>query len=467
MMESFLNENFLLKTQTAKDLFHNTAKKQPIIDYHCHLDPQEIAEDRHYENITQMWLYGDHYKWRYMRSCGVEEAFCTGTASDYEKFLAYAKVLGYAIGNPLYHWSHLELQRYFGISSPLNEKTAPEIWEQANKIIQSPDFSAKNIIRKSNVKVICTTDDPTSDLQYHKQIQADSAFQTKVLPTFRPDNALNIEKDSFGDYIGSLARAAGMDIKTFADLKSALSSRIQFFQAQGCKLSDHSLTAPVYRLAPEEAVNKIFTQKLSGGAVTTEETQQFKTALLLFLGKEYAKNGFTMQLHLGAYRNNNTRQFQKLGPDTGYDSIDDWCVAENLSRFLDALEQEQLLPRTILYTLNPKDNYVLGSMIGNFQQAGIPSKMQFGSAWWFNDQIDGMTEQLKTVGNVGALSCFVGMLTDSRSILSYPRHEYFRRILCNLIGTWVEEGQFPCDMEILQDIVARISYQNAASYFEF
>lgn len=466
-MQTFMNQDFLLSTPTAKELYHYVAAKQPIIDYHCHLDPAEIAEDKRYENITQIWLYGDHYKWRYMRSCGIEEKYCTGDASDYEKFLAYAKTIGYAIGNPLYHWTHLELQRYFGISEPLNEKSAPAIWEQANKQIASPDFSAKNLIRRSNVVIICTTDDPTSDLTHHEKIQQDKDFHTKVLPTFRPDNALNIQKETFPQYIKSLEQAAGKSIVSFRALKEALSDRLDYFQSHGCKLSDHSLAAPVFRPEKESKVEEIFQNALQGQLPSQEETEAYQTALLLFLGEEYAKRDFAMQLHLGAMRNNNTRQFQALGPDTGFDSIDDLSIAHNLSKYMDALEQHQLLPKTILYTLNPKDNYVLGSMLGNFQQAGIQSKIQFGSAWWFNDQIDGMTQQLKVLANLGSLSGFVGMLTDSRSFLSYPRHEYFRRILCRILGQWVEEGWFPKDMEILSDIVAKISYQNCLSYFHF
>lgn len=466
-MKAFMDKDFLLETETAKELFHEFAAKLPIIDYHCHLVPQEIAEDIRYENLTQMWLYGDHYKWRFMRSMGIEEKYCTGNATDYEKFLKYAEAIGEAIGNPLYHWTHLELQRFFHINTPLSAKTADEIWNATCEMLKSPDYSAKNLIRRSNVEIICTTDDPADDLAYHKEIAKDKSFTTKVLPTFRPDNALYIEKEGFSAYIQKLGAAAGISIQSYADLKAALQKRLAYFKEMGCRLSDHSLATAVFAPAPEEEVSAIFSAALSGKAPDEQGILKYKTSLMLYLGTLYAENGFAMQLHFGAMRNNNTLKFQTLGADKGYDSIDDLNMAQPLSRFLDALEQQNKLPKTILYTLNPKDNYVLGTMLGNFQEAGIKGKMQFGSGWWFNDQIDGMKKQMTDLANLGALSAFVGMLTDSRSLTSYPRHEYFRRILCNLIGNLVENGEFPKDMDILGKIVSNISYHNAKNYFQF
>lgn len=464
-MKEFMGRDFLLKTETAQKLFYDYADKMPIFDYHCHLSPQEIYEDKTYNNITEVWLYGDHYKWRYMRSMGIEEKYCTGDASDYEKFLAYASVVAFACGNPLYHWSHLELKRFFGIDEMLTEKNAPIIWEKANAKIKEGGFSARSLIKKSNVNVIGTTDDPADDLKYHKLLKEDKTFDTKVVPTFRPDNAVNIEKDTFCQYIEKLSKAAQMEIKTFADLKAALSKRLDFFEELGAKISDHALNAMPYAEATDEEVNKIFTNALSGIKPSKEDIDKYKTATLLFVGEEYAKRGWVMQLHLAALRDNNTKMFNEQGPDRGFDSIDDDRIAVNLSRFMDNLNCRDLLPKTILYTLNPKDNFVLGTMLGNFQGGGIRGKIQFGSAWWFNDHIDGMVEQMKALGNLGALAAFVGMLTDSRSFLSYPRHEYFRRILCNIVGTWVEDGEFTSDPEILKDLIEGISYKNAEKYF--
>lgn len=466
-MKQFMDKDFLLESDTAKELFHNVAEKLPIIDYHCHLVPKEIADDIRYENLTQMWLYGDHYKWRYMRSMGIEEKYCTGDASDYEKFIKYAEVIGYAIGNPLYHWTHLELQRFFGIDTPLSAKTADEIWNKTSEMLKSAEFSAKNLIRRSNVETICTTDDPADDLKYHEEIAKDKNFKTKVLPTFRPDNAIYIEKETFCGYIEKLGKSADMEIDGFDALKKALTKRIEFFKAHGCKLSDHSLATAVYSPCDEEEADRILKKALKGEKVSSDEVLKYKTSIMLFLGKSYAKYDFAMQLHFGALRNNNTKKFEALGPDKGFDSMDDLELAYPLSRFMDALETKSALPKTILYTLNPKDNYVLGTMLGNFQEGGIKGKIQFGSGWWFNDQQDGMKKQMTDLANLGAISAFVGMLTDSRSLTSYPRHEYFRRIMCSLLGGMVERGEFPNDIQVLSEIVGDISYYNAKNYFNF
>lgn len=465
-MKKFLDENFILQTETAQKLYHEYAKDMPIYDYHCHLSPQEIYEDKTYTNITEIWLYGDHYKWRFMRSSGVPEELCTGNGSDYDKFMAYAKAVQYAIGNPLYHWSHLELQRFFDIDLVLNEKNAPEIWERANKKIAEGGFSARNLIAKSNVDCIGTTDDPADTLEYHFLLQKDDSFKTRVVPTFRPDNAVNIEKPTFADYIKTLGASYDKEIKNFDELKDVLGLALDRFASAGSKISDHAFETIPYVEGTEAEANAVFQKALNGEAVSEKEIDLYKTVLMLFFGKEYAKREFVMQLHIGALRNNNTRMFNKLGPDKGYDSIHDLEVAKTLSRFMDALATEDLLPKTILYTLNPKDNFVLGTMLGNFQGDGIRGKIQFGSAWWFNDHKDGMEEQMKALANLGALSAFVGMLTDSRSFLSYPRHEYFRRILCNILGNWVEDGEFPAEWDTLKQIVQDICFNNAKNYFK-
>lgn len=458
----FMDENFLLETETARQLFFDYAKDQPILDYHCHLSIREICEDKHFSGITELWLGGDHYKWRFMRSMGVDEDYITGSASDYDKFLAYAKCLQYAVGNPLYHWSHLELQRYFGIYEPLTEQTAAEIYEKANKRIAKPDFSAQKLILSSNVEFIGTTDDPADDLSYHEQLK-NSGFPVRVSPTFRPDKAVNIEKDTFCEYIAKLGTSAGIKIMTYADLKRALVNRLDAFDAVGCRASDHALGDVPFNRSGR--ADEIFSKAMNGTALTADEIESYKTDLLLFFGAEYARRGWAMQLHIAALRDNNSRYFKKMGPDTGFDSIDDAQIAAKLSRLLDTMDAADTLPRTILYSLNPKDNFVLGTMLGNFQQGGIRGKLQFGSAWWFNDHIDGMEEQMRALGNLGALAAFVGMLTDSRSFLSYPRHEYFRRILCNLIGNWVEKGEFTDDPAILKTIICGICADNARTYF--
>ena len=466
-MQAFMDQNFLLNTETAKTLFHTYAASCPIIDYHCHLSPREIAEDVRFENITQVWLGGDHYKWRLMRCAGVDEKYITGDASDYEKFCKWAEVLGKAIGNPLYHWSHLELQRYFDCYTPLSAKTADEVWNAVNAKIQSPEFSARGLIARSNVAVICTTDDPIDDLHWHRQIAADPTMKTAVYPAWRPDKAMNLEKADYTDYLAKLEAASGLTIRSFADLKKALVNRLDFFAENGCSLSDHGLNTVPYVPADEETVENIFARRLAGTDVTAQEQNIFKTAFMLFIGGEYSKRGWVMQLHYGCRRDNNQPMWRKLGPDTGYDCIGDQASAGETAAFLNALAEAESLPKTILYSLNPNDNQAIDTICGCFQSSEAVSKVQHGSAWWFNDHFQGMTDQLTSLANLGYLAGFVGMLTDSRSFLSYPRHEYFRRILCRLLGEWVEDGRFPADMELLGEIVQGISYGNAKNYFGF
>ena len=466
-MKKFMDKDFMLTNKTAKTLYFNHAAKMPICDYHCHLSPQMMYEDKPFKNITEIFLGGDHYKWRYMRSCGVDEEYITGKKSDKEKFRAFCSCLQYAVGNPLYHWTHLELQRYFKINTVVTADTADEIWEKANKIITDTKMSPSTLINQSNVAYICTTDDPADSLEYHKKIAEKGHINAKVLPAFRPDFMINIDKDTFAPYIERLAEAAGVKIKSYSDLIEAVYNRINYFHSVGCRVSDHALDSVPYEETSEKAVDGIFKSAMSGKKLTQQEIDAYKSYTLIQLGKKYKELDWAMQLHIGALRNNNTRMFNKLGADTGFDSISDYCIAYPLSKLLNALETEDSLPKMILYTLNPKDNYVLGTMLGNFQGSGIEGKIQFGSGWWFNDQRDGMTEQMKALANLGALCKFVGMLTDSRSFLSYTRHEYFRRIMCNLLGTWVENGEFPADMRTLGKIVEDICYNNAVKYFGF
>lgn len=452
---NLINDNFMLKNPTAKRLYRYYAEKMPIIDYHCHLSPEEIATDHVFKNATELFLGGDHYKWRLMRAAGVDEKYITGDADDYEKFAAFASVVPYMIGNPMYHWIHLELKRYFGIEEVLSAKSCEKIWNKINEQLKKPEFSAKNLILRSNVVALCTTDDPADDLKYHRALES---WSVKVLPTFRPDKLLSIEKDEFCDYIA----AAG--IKSYDDVARWIEKRADYFASLGCKLSDHSLSFIPYAEGDAKAA---FEKRLSGGILSDEEQQTYKTAIMLTLAKNYARKGWTMQLHIGALRNNNTRAFGKLGADSGYDSISDAPVAQKLSRLLDAMEKENALPKTILYSLDKNANYTLATMAGNFQSAPFESKIQLGSGWWFNDQRDGMEEQLRALANLGLLSKFVGMLTDSRSFVSYTRHEYFRRIFCNLVGKWVEEGEYPADEQMLKEIVEGVCYKNAEKYFGF
>lgn len=466
-MKQFMDKDFLLSTPTAQHLFHDYADKMPIVDYHCHINPKEIAEDRKFENITQVWLGGDHYKWRFMRSCGVDEHFITGDASDKEKFLKWAEVLGKAIGNPLFHWSHLELQKYFGYHGVLNKNTAEEVWELCNKRLAQPDMTVRNIIKQSNVTLICTTDDPVDSLEWHKKIAEDASFDVKVLPAWRPDKAMNIEKPTYLEYLDQLSTVSGIKVASFADLCKALSNRMDFFASMGCCVSDHALEYVMYAPASAKEIESIFAKRLAGNDVTKEEELKFKTAFMVNVGKEYTKRNWVMQLHYGCKRDNNTPMFNKLGPDTGYDCINNYAPSSEMADFLNALNQSDELPKTIIYSLNPNDNQAIGTILGCFQDSTAVAKIQQGSAWWFNDHKTGMQDQMISLANLGNLSGFVGMLTDSRSFLSYTRHDYFRRILCNLIGNWVENGEFPADYETLGEIVKGICYNNAVNYFGF
>jgi len=466
-MKAFMDQDFLLNTEVAKELYHGAAKDCPIIDYHCHLSPKEIYEDIRYENITQVWLGGDHYKWRLMRSAGVPEKYITGDAPDFEKFEKYAEVLGKAIGNPLYHWSHLELRRFFGYDGILNKETAKEVWEIANKKLASEGYTSRGLIRMSNVETICTTDDPVDSLEWHEKLDADKSFEVTVLPAWRPDKAMNLEKDTYLDYIAQLEKAAGMKIGSFADLKKALKNRLDFFAAHGCTLSDHALNYVMYAPAGDEEIEQIFASRLSGKIPGAEDEAKFKFAFMTAMAAEYTRRGWVMQLHYGCRRDNNPVMFKKMGPDTGFDCVDNTAPSTQTAAFLGYLEENGNLPKTILYSLNTNDNAAIDSILGCFQNETAVGRIQHGSAWWFNDHFDGMSEQLKSLGNLGYLAGFVGMLTDSRSFLSYPRHEYFRRILCRIFGEWVEEGFYPEDMETLKEIVRGISYENAKKYFGF
>ncbi len=460
-----MKESFLLKTKTAQHLYDSYAKDMPIVDYHCHLDPKDIAEDRSFENITQIWLYGDHYKWRFMRSMGIEEKYITGDASDFERFKAWASAIGYAAGNPLYHWTQLELKRYFDIDEYLTEESAERIWEKTCEIIKSGEFTARKLIKRSNVELIGTTDDPADSLEYHRIIRDIPDFDTVVVPTYRPDKAVNIELDGFKEYIEKLAKSANREILCYADLKSVLLEKMEFFCEMGCRAADHGMETVPYLPATDKEIDKIFKAVLKGKKVSCEDIEKYKTGLLLFLAEEYAKHNIVLQMHMGVIRNNNTRVFKMLGADSGHDSVADTFGIFKLSKFMDHLEQKNMLPKTILYSLNGKDNITLATLMGCFQGEEIAGKIQLGSAWWFLDNIDGMEAQIKCLANEGALASFVGMLTDSRSLLSYPRHEYFRRILCNIIGQWVEDEMFTNDEKILKKLVQNICANNAERFF--
>lgn len=466
-MKSFMDQDFLLNTQTARHLYHDIAEKLPVLDYHCHISPQEIAQDRHFSNITQVWLGGDHYKWRQMRANGVPEYYITGMAPDREKFQKWAQTLEKAIGNPLYHWSHLELRRYFGYEGVLNSETAQEVWDLCNEKLASPDMSARKLITGSGVTLLCTTDDPVDDLRWHKQIAEDDSFSVQVLPAFRPDRAVNMEKSDFSEYMDQLGLAAGVRISDYASLKEALVRRMEYFDGAGCRVSDHGLDFVMYHPAPEEKVEKIFSGRLAGETVSAEEILEYKTALVLFLAQEYHRLNWVMQLHYGCKRNNSSRMFRKAGPDTGFDCIGSSAPADQLADFLNDLDERSVLPKTVLYSLNPGDNETIDTVIGCFQNDDAVGKIQHGSAWWFNDHKTGMEKQLISLANLSLLGNFIGMLTDSRSFISYPRHEYFRRILCELVGGWVENGEYPNDERTLTDIIKGISYNNAVRYFGF
>ncbi len=466
-IKPFLDDaSFLLDNPTAEALYHAHAKDLPILDYHNHLAPADIAADRQFANLTDIWLRCDHYKWRAMRAAGVPEQFITGAAGDEEKFGKWAETLPLTLRNPLFHWTHLELRRYFGITDLLNPKTAPIIYQQCNDLLQTPEFSARNLLRRMNVEALCTTDDPADDLRHHQQLTADG-FEVKVLPTFRPDKAILIENEAFPKYIETLGEAAKVKIQSFDDLLQSLKNRADFFAAQGCKLADHGLEqmpAEDYNLP---TVDAIFKRKMAGQMVGSKEAGKYMSALLYHLCQMYAGLGWVQQFHLGAQRNNNARLLAQLGADAGCDSIGDFPQAEALAKFLDRLDREGQLAKTILYNLNPRDNELFATMAGNFQDGSAPGKVQYGAAWWFLDQLDGMEKQLNVLSNMGLLGTFVGMLTDSRSFLSFPRHEYFRRLLCNLIGRDVHEGKLPNDPVWLGETVRNICYFNAKNYFQF
>ncbi|HCR90639.1 MAG TPA: glucuronate isomerase [Prolixibacteraceae bacterium] len=466
-MKKFMDENFLLKTETAQKLYHNHAAKMPIFDYHCHINPKDIADDRRFKTITEIWLAGDHYKWRAMRTNGIDERFCTGNASDWEKFEKWAETVPYTLRNPLYHWTHLELKKFFGIDEVLSPKNARKIYDVCNEKLNTPEYSCRNIIRMANVHTICTTDDPIDTLEYHQKIKADG-FEVAVLPAWRPDKAMMVEDPkSFNDYMDKLAKAAEINISNFGDLIKALDVRHQYFHDNGCRLSDHGLDTAFAEEYTEEEINAIFKKIRGGNKLTEFEILKFKSCMLYEFGIMDHSRGWTQQFHIGAQRNNNTRLFRQLGPDTGFDSIGDKPVAEPLARLLDHLDQENKLCKTILYNLNPRDNELYATMLGNFQDGSVPGKIQYGSGWWFLDQKDGMEKQMNDLSNLGLLSRFVGMLTDSRSFLSYTRHEYFRRTLCNLLGNDVENGEIPADMELLGNMVENISFNNAKNFFNF
>ena len=476
-MKAFIDKDFLLETETAKHLFHDYAKKQPLADYHCHLNPKEIWEDRRFNNIVEVWLggrnpdgsyAGDHYKWRMMRSNGIDEEYITGSKPAYERFVKLAEALEMAIGNPMYHWCHLELQQFFGVYEPLTVESAPRIWEHCNKLLQEdPDMTARGLIRKANVALVGTTDDPIDDLQWHEKIAADASIEFKVLPSYRPDKAVNIHKDGFLPYMEKLAKSVGKEkLSNMQEVLDALVTRLEYFHAHGCKASDHGLDyVPFVKCTLEEA-DAAYQKALRGEKLTVEEIEGYQTTILLCLGKAYHRLNIAMQLHYSCLRNNNERIFRLMGPDTGVDAIAQNTCGGNIAQLLSALDLEGKCPKTVLYSLNPVDNAQLGSLIGCFQDSTIPGKIQHGSAWWFNDTKSGMEEQMKSLANLGLLGNFIGMLTDSRSFLSYARHDYFRRILCNLIGNWVENGEYPNIDASLKKIVEGVSFKNAARYFE-
>lgn len=463
-MKEFMDEKFLLHNRTGEELYYTYASKMPIYDYHCHLDVCEISENKKFRNMHELWLGHDHYKWRAMRWNGIKEEYITGKAEEYEKFMAWAKTMPYCMGNPLYHWSHLELRRYFNIYDILNEKTGPHIWKRCNELLQSDDFTARRLIERSNVKVICTTDDPVDDLVYHKKLREDKEFNVKVLPTFRPDKAFSTNSNDAVQWIDKLSKAGNMKIESFEEFLKAIKERIYYFHNEGCRISDHSIEEFVYIKASINELNSIFNRLMNGDDLDSIEANKYRTAVHTFLGREYSKLAWTMQLHIGAVRNSNSRMFRRLGKDSGFDSMGNNMIA-SITKLLDTLDEENNLPKTILYSLNPKDYETLGVIAGTFQGEDIPGKIQLGAPWWFNDHKDGITKQLKTLSNLGLLRRFVGMLTDSRSFISYTRHEYFRRILCSFIGEMAEQGEVPNDMDLLGNMIMEICYYNAHNYF--
>ncbi len=466
MAVEFMGDDFLLQTETARTLYHEHAAGMAIYDYHCHVSAEEVAEDRQFENLSQIWLHGDHYKWRAMRSNGTAERYCTGDASDWEKFEKWAQTVPYCLRNPLYHWTHMELKRPFGISGKLlGPETAREIYDTAGEMLKTPEFSVRNIMRKMNVKLICTTEDPLDSLIWHQKIRSDG-FEIKVHTAWRPDKAMAAEDvGALNRWIDSLARLVDIDVSDFGSYIEAIRSRHEYFHENGCRLSDHGLSEAAGADYTQSEIDAIFAKIRASGELNEMEIVKFKSAMMVEFGLMDCEKGWVQQLHLGAMRNNNTRLLQQIGPDTGFDSIGDYMTAGPLSRFLDRLDSQGKLPKTILYNLNPRDNEIMATMIGNFQGGSTPGKMQYGSGWWFLDQMDGMTRQINTLSNLGLLSRFVGMLTDSRSFLSYPRHEYFRRILCNILGDDTEKGLLPRDIKLIGKMVEDICYNNARNYF--
>jgi glucuronate isomerase len=466
-MAVLITKDFMLNSEPARRLYHEHAAKMPIYDYHCHLPPAEIAGDRQFENLSQIWLAGDHYKWRAMRTNGVDERVITGDGSDREKFQAWAETVPATIGNPLYHWTHLELDRPFGINDVLlNGETAESVWTRANELLAKPEFSTRGIMRQMNVRLVCTTDDPVDDLEHHTALTAETDFRVTVVPAFRPDKGLHIEAgDTFRAWIEKLESVVGRTLPSYEDLLAALIERLDHFHALGARISDHAIQTPVFAPASTSTVAAIYKKVRDGGAATEKEVAQYHTDVLLALGRAYADRGWVMQYHLSALRNNNPRMFERLGPDTGFDSIADEPIAEPLNRLLGELDRTNELPKTILYTLNAYKNDILATTIGNFQDGSVAGKMQLGSAWWFHDQKDGMTKQMTSLANMGLLSRFVGMLTDSRSFLSYTRHDYFRRLLCDIVGEWVDAGEAPRDFDLLGGMVEDICWNNAKHYF--
>ena len=466
-MKQFLDENFLLTSATAQRLYHEYAKDMPIIDYHNHLPPNEVAEDKNFENITKVWLYGDHYKWRAMRANGVEEAYITGDKSDWEKFRAWAATVPYTLRNPLYHWTHLELQRYFDVQEILNTDTAKKIYDETSAKLQSKECSVRGLLEKMNVKLICTTDDPVDNLEFHQKIEKEN-WSTKVLPAFRPDKAMNVDDvNTFNNYLTGLEKVADVSISTYNDYLAALKKRHDYFAANHCSVSDHGLEEIYAEDYTTTEIAGIFAKIRSGGALTLEENRKFKSAMLVTFAEWDWEKGFVQQYHLGALRNNNSRMLKQLGPDTGWDSVGDFSQAKALAKFLDRLDRDNKLAKTIIYNLNPADNELFATMIGNFNDGTAVGKIQWGSSWWFLDQKDGMTKQINALSNMGLLSRFIGMLTDSRSFLSFPRHEYFRRLLCNLFGEEIENGELPNDIEWIGKVIQDICFKNAKNYFNW
>ncbi len=466
MSKNFIHDNFLLENSFSEDLYHTYAKDQPIIDYHNHLPPHEIADNVQYESITKVWINGDHYKWRAMRTLGIKEEFITGGASDRDKFRSWAKTVPYTMRNPLYHWTHLELTRYFGISDLLSESNADHIFEETSEKLKMTEYSCQGLLAKSNVEVVCTTEDPIDNLEYHK-VLSESDFGIQVSTAFRPDKAILIDAQNYNSYLDSLATAADQAINSYDDLKTALSKRIAYFHERGCRLCDHGLNYISFEDWTDSEIEVIFAKRRKGSKITSKEAEKFKTGLLVFLCETYHEFAWVQQFHIGALRNNNARMTKLLGPDTGWDSIGDYPQAANLSKFLNRLDGSNKLTKTIIYNLNPADNEVIATMIGNYNDGSVKGKVQFGSGWWFLDQKDGMTKQLNALSNMGLLSCFIGMLTDSRSFLSFPRHEYFRRILCNLFGEEIRKGELPNDINWIGKLISDICYFNAKEYFEF